>query len=133
MLINKIQFQSFNNIFFASSKLVSCSIAHNPDKDIFVRQASKTESLKENLEIPDYQDIKQFSAYFEKKIKTTLQDPTEEDIKALVSEVSKQTGAKKQEVLEVVSRLTQFSNYSQLEAFNTALRRHNIMGLDPQI
>ena len=83
-----------------------------PKADVFVSSVEKKSDPLINT--PNYRDKKQFPAYLENKFSKMLKDPSKEDIEALADSVSAKTGADKDEILKVVSRLTQFSNYSQL-------------------
>ena len=132
MIINKIQFPSFNCTNFGKQNNCYNSPKLNAplNSDVFIKSAEKTTSPIFFTGIrkaePDYSNTEKFAEYLEEKIAKQLKDPTEKDVKRLINNISQRAEIDKKQALEIVSRLTQFSNYSQLENLEDALMNSNI-------
>ena len=141
MKINSIQFNikypaftssglpAVKKSFFAIFKKGSINVK-NPytrDSDVFISQKKSTNEVEQ--EKPDYSNIEAFSKHLEEKFKLMHLDYTESDITNIVSDISDKTGASKKTVAKVISRLTQFSSYSQLSMFEKDLNTNKITSL----
>ena len=145
---NECENFDYKNVTFGSNKFVDYLYALKDKAKLFTKDAAtcceilnplyapnasvveKKKGKRISPDISDYANTKEFSACFENKIKKMLKDPSKEDIETLVNNVSVKTGADKKEVLEVVSRLTQFSNYSQLNKIGESLQKQKITAVD---
>ena len=67
-----------------------------------------TGKVKNTQEIlsPNYSDTKEFSVYLEAKIKTMLKEKSVDDIKLMITRISKYTGADEKLVREVIAGLS---------------------------
>ena len=72
-----------------------------------------------------YSDTEKFAEYFESKLQKQMGVKTEEDIQKVIDKTMELTGVDEKTVCEVVSRLTQFSDYSHLEDLENAIYNAN--------
>lgn len=76
------------------------------------------DKVDENL----YSDTDKFAEYFEQKLKTKMCVKSEGDVQNIIDNVVKATDTDEKTVCSVISRLTQFSDYSHLEDLENNLR-----------
>ena len=76
------------------------------------------DKVDENL----YADTDKFAEYFEQKLKTKMCVKSEEDVQNIIDNVVKATDSDEKTVCSVISRLTQFSDYSHLGDLENNLR-----------
>lgn len=72
-----------------------------------------------------YADTEKFAEYFESKLQKQMGVKTEDDIQKVIDKTMELTGVDEKTVCEVVSRLTQFSDYSHLEDLENAIYNAN--------
>ena len=111
MKLNGIQFNNQYNLAFVALK---------PKEPISYAQKNLNGLVCDTVSFTRKKDSKYtdpalFSEYFEEKLKNELCIKEEKDIQNIVSSVAEKTGLKEEKVCEIVSRLTQFSSYSQLK------------------
>ena len=75
------------------------------------------DKVDENL----YSDTDKFAEYFEQKLKTKMCVKSEEDVQNIIDNVVKATDSDEKTVCSVISRLTQFSDYSHLRDLECGL------------
>lgn len=78
---------------------------------------------------PNYSDIKEFSIYFENKIRKLLKVVDAKDIQEMIMRLRQKTGADEKTVREVLSKLTQFSSYAKLNSLRDELHKNGIGGI----
>ena len=77
-----------------------------------------------------YSDTEKFAEYFEQKLKTQMCVKSEEDIQNIIDNVIKATDSDEKTVCDVISRLTQFSDYSHLKDLEQCLNDLQIKYID---
>lgn len=102
-----------------------------PCGDVFIKSNSdKTSkvSFRGNVDSAGDKkcDTRKFGKYFEEKIKTSLKDTSAQEIATTVKNVCKRTGTDEETARNTISRLTQFSGWSQLPAIGNELDKLDI-------
>lgn len=69
----------------------------------------------------DFSDLDKFAEYYENKLQRDLGVKDEEDIKASIRKISKETNVSKKVAKNVLAKVTQFGSYSQLENFSKSI------------
>ncbi len=87
-----------------------------------------TSSKTLDINDPMYEDIPKISEYLHTKMEAQMGVVKPEEISAWADNLSKKYGIPKQEVLDIMSRLTQFGSYSQLEKLGQKLSSLGVDG-----
>ena len=118
--------KSINRYNFATSKQQKV-LVQNPilQSDVFAKPTSQNYQayalsnisfgeLKEIDKTKKFANVDEFAEYFESKLKTQLKVKDEKDIINSIDKISQVTGSSKELATEVLTRVTQFSSYSQI-------------------
>lgn len=123
MIINS-SFVSYSPKYFKQQQKNNNIVVQNPvmTKVPFetLKAYSFGVSVKKREDI--YSNTYKFAEYFEDKLKKQMEVKSVEDIQNIVDNTVKETDASEIEVCEVLSRVTQFADYSSIDALELSLR-----------
>ena len=97
-------------------------LREQPKEDIFVKSANVSCPINSVETKPNFSDLGQIANRLSAKIEDMLDITSEKDIIRMVDKLHLETGMEKEKIYNIVSRLTQFSSYSQLPALSRALK-----------
>ena len=94
------------------------------EKDVF-QKTSQISFGKKDKEV-DYVNTEEFSKYFSGKIREKMNVKKVSEIENIINSVSLETGFDRDQVSEIVSRLTQFSSYKTLTEINKEVKKLDV-------
>lgn len=117
-------FNSYTPKYFTQQQKNNNIVVQNPVMTKVSVETLKAYSFGVSVKKRDdiYSNTYKFAEYFEDKLKKQMEVKTVEDIQKIVDNTVKETGASEIEVCEVLSRVTQFSDYSSIDALELSLR-----------
>ena len=134
MNISSLPINRINKFVFNKVQSKSFSVAQNPiSQNVdFAKPTSQNYqayaltnlsfcALKEVDKYRKFANVDEFAEYFESKLKAELKVKDEKDIINSIDKISQVTGASKELATEVLTRVTQFSSYSQIAELDNQL------------